>query len=308
MNRKWLAFFMVFVGALFLVFPNNVFHGAKMGLLLWFQTVLPALLPFMVFSDFMMKENITGYISNMVYPFFSKVFSISRKGSYAAVMGLLSGYPLGAKTTADLYRRKEISKREAQYLLTFCNNASPMFLLEYMGIGCMGAKNPLAVLGIIYLSALGSAVLSGLRPKRKDFSQKECSLCEKEKKLGVIQALDESILDSFITITKVGGYIILFSILAKIVEDVFPSVWEIKKVSVGILEITTGGQMMKNASMNREVRNILLLGLSAFGGLSSVAQTASVLNGTDLSVGKYMMAKGRQAVIAMVLGYGMYCL
>ena len=49
-------------------------------------------------------------------------------GSYALLLGLICGYPMGAKLTADLFREGKITKSEAQYLLTFCNNPGPVFI------------------------------------------------------------------------------------------------------------------------------------------------------------------------------------
>lgn len=94
----------------------------------------------MVLSNFMIKQNVTGAVSRVAYPVFARVFGLSKAGCYPAVIGLLSGYPVGAKTTAQLYREKMLSKSEAQYLLTFCNNASPMFLLEYIGVNCIACS------------------------------------------------------------------------------------------------------------------------------------------------------------------------
>lgn len=297
MNRRTLTIFVMGIGILFVLFPNNVSQGAKMGLNLWFYTVLPALLPFMIFSDFLVRKNITEYISNAVYPIFSRILGLSHAGCYPAVIGLLSGYPLGAKTTAMLYEKKIISRNEAKYLLTFCNNASPMFLLEYMGLGCMGLKYPAVIPVLVYLSAFLGTFLSGLRPGRYMGYDSEKEEKQKEE-ISVMTAVDESILGSFITLTKVGGYIILFSILAKIVEDICPVSSNIKYLLTGFLEITTGGEMIARGNMNPVWKKIVLTALTAFGGLSSVAQTASVLNGTDLSTVWYLKAKIKQMGIA----------
>lgn len=296
MNRKILTILLGMIIVLFVLFPNMICQGAKTGLVLWFDTVLPALLPFMILSNFMIKQNITESVSRIVYPVFSRLFGLTRAGCYPAVIGLLSGYPIGAKTTAQLYEEQMISKEEAQYLLTFCNNASPMFTLEYIGVHCMGLKYPVVLLGVIYLSAY----IGTLFFRKKHFEQGSCiqKSCTFQKK-SLIVSLDESILDAFVTITKVGGYIILFSILAQIVARLLPVSAFVKYIGIGILEITTGGAVLSEADISEGIRNSILAGLCAFGGLSSVAQTASVLGETDLSVGGYFLAKLLQAVFAM---------
>lgn len=299
MNRKFLAILLGVIIILFVVFPEIISRGAKFGLTLWFHTVLPALLPFMVLSNFMIKQNITGGVSRISYPLLKRAFGLSRAGCYPAVIGFLSGYPIGAKTTAQLYREDRISKEEAQYLLSFCNNLSPMFLVEYIGIHCMGLQVPVVLLFIIFLSGwLGSFLAGRKRFYRESTKGPKISCYQKQT---VIASLDESILDAFVTITKIGGYIILFSILAQLVSELLQVSAIIKYIGIGILEITTGGAVISEMCVSEKYLKSILVGLCAFGGLSSIAQTASVLVGTDLSTGKYLLAKIRQAVIAACL-------
>jgi sporulation integral membrane protein YlbJ len=295
MNRKTGIILLGMIVVLFVLFPNVICQGAKNGLVLWFDTVLPALLPFMILSDFMIRQQITESVSRLAYPFFSKMFGLTRAGCYPAVIGLLSGYPLGAKTTAQLYQKQMVSREEAQYLLTFCNNASPMFLLEYIGIHCMGLKHPAVLLVVIYLSAYAGSLLS----RQKHFSVGKCAepVCKGQTQT-IVASLDESILDAFVTITKVGGYIILFSILAQVLLELLPAMSFVKYIGIGVLEITTGSAVLSQAKLAAWVRNSIIAGLCAYGGLSSVAQTASVLEQTDLSVGKYVLSKLFQAVCA----------
>lgn len=299
MNRKFLAVLLGVVIILFVVFPGTISRGAKFGLTLWFHTVLPALLPFMVLSNFMIKQNITGGVGRISYPLLKRVFGLSRAGCYPAVIGFLSGYPIGAKTTAQLYREGRISKEEAQYLLSFCNNLSPMFLVEYIGIHCMGLKVPAMLLFLIFLSGwIGSFFAGRKRFYRENADSLKISRCQGQT---VIASLDESILDAFLTITKIGGYIILFSILAQLVSELLQVSAIIKYIGIGILEITTGGAVISEMCTGEKAMKSILVALCAFGGLSSIAQTASVLAGTDLSTGKYLLAKIRQAVIAACL-------
>ena len=133
----------------FLLFPQAVSDSAKEGLLMWFQIVLPSLLPFSIVSSVIMGLGLTERITGVVAPVLQRVFGITRSGCYAVVVGMLSGYPLGAATTAELYRGQRICKEEAQYILTFCNNASPMFLTEFIGVSCMGLHKPLIVLILV---------------------------------------------------------------------------------------------------------------------------------------------------------------
>lgn len=307
MKRKIMMLSLCLGILLFILFPEVVNRGAKTGLLLWFHTVLPALLPFMILSTFMVKENITGVVSRVAAPIFCRLFGVSRAGCYPVAIGFLSGYPVGARTVAQVYGQGMITREEAQYILSFCNNASPMFMLEYIGLECMNLRVPAQLCALLYLSAWLNALWTriGNRYHFRDREEK-AEIGISHRRGNWIASLDESILDAFVVIAKVGGYMLLFSILALWMENVLPVGDVIKYIGIGVLEITTGGALFARLTMAEWLRGGIFLGLCAFGGLSSVAQSASVLSDTDLSVKRYVLAKCRQMVIAFVLGAGWF--
>ena len=77
-----------------------------------------------LYIHFFVKKNITDSINKMAAPFFTEIFHISRPASYPALIGMLSGYPIGAKTVAQMYEEKQLDKAEAQYLLCFWIDSS----------------------------------------------------------------------------------------------------------------------------------------------------------------------------------------
>lgn len=329
-------------GALFilLLFPGIVSKGAADGLMLWFQVVLPSLLPFMVLSNVMLRLDVTASVGKLLYPVLHRVLHVSKEGSYAVTMGWISGYPLGAKVTADLCKKGRLDRREGQYLLTFCNNASPIFVLEYIAVFCLHRKMPVLFLFGIYGAAVLNAwlwyYLTVHRSPQRAVSSGACLevfapdclsttvecreyAAPSGKKAypagkkndvaagffswgngfaGVMQALDDGILDAFITLTKIGGYIILFAILAELAEKMLPVSEYSKGILLGVLEITTGGEFLKRLTLAGDGKLLLGIMLTAFGGFSSVAQTASVLQGSRLSTVRYILGKCTHAVIA----------
>ena len=93
MKRKIGILFAYLVIVFFVFFPETVCQGAKTGLLLWFQTVLPALLPFMIVSGFFVKKNITDSINKMAAPFFTNISHFKT--------GILSGFDRHAFRVSD---------------------------------------------------------------------------------------------------------------------------------------------------------------------------------------------------------------
>ena len=134
-------------------FPKLTLEASREGLLLWFRTLLPTLLPFMILSNFLIRFNCIEKILNPFRKIWAAILGLSPYGAYAYLLGLLCGYPMGAKLTADLYSQKFISKKEAEYLLTFANNASPMFICTFVVLECIGHEELLLPsFTILYLS------------------------------------------------------------------------------------------------------------------------------------------------------------
>ena len=105
--------------------------------MLWFYTLLPSLLPFMILSNICIKTGLLDKLFEAPKTFWKKAFALSPSGAYALCMGIFCGYPMGAKITADLYAEHRISKQEASYLLTFACFPSPSFLSSYLCVGLL---------------------------------------------------------------------------------------------------------------------------------------------------------------------------
>lgn len=209
-----------------LFFPRESLASAQEGMQLWLNILLPTLLPFMILTGVLIRTDMIGQRLTPMESIWQKIFGVSPAGAYAVLFGLLCGYPMGAKLTSDLYASRKISRREAQYLLTFTNHASPMFISSYLIHTCMnGQVSALEVfsllLGSAFLTMLcmrlwffrtGSRYTAGFSPIYT--SKKETS---SDSSPGAI--LDASIMNGFETITKLGGYILMFSILTACVQS-----------------------------------------------------------------------------------------
>ncbi|MDF2484953.1 MAG: putative rane protein [Herbinix sp.] len=298
---------------LMLIFPYDTFQGASTGLLLWFHNVLPNLLPFVILSNLMVQLNITRLLSKVFYPFLGRVFRLSPQGCYPIILGLLSGIPMGAKSTADLMKEQKIPLHEGQFLLGMCNNASPMFILGYIAITQLKLPQiKYALFAIIYSSAILSAVLLRFVMNRKSVTHRvhrepllhSMELVPKATpQRFTFDLLDHSIMNGFEVVTKIGGYIILFSILAQIIHTLGPDVGFLKALAMGLFEITTGISQICKSNLDINIKIVLVTVLTTFGGFSGIAQTKSVLGNQGLSIKSYIIVKLLSSTIALVLTY-----
>lgn len=294
---------MIFLFAVMLMFPEDVFQGARNGLLLWFETVLPTLLPFLIIVNIMQKANLIRHISRFVYPVLGPLFSVSPNGCFAVLTGFLCGYPMGAKVTADLVRDRRISSGEGAYLLSFCNNTSPGFMAGF--VVCQTIGDPSLVFGSMVIFLLVPVLLSFVF--RKIYLKKETrplpALISREHGRFSMDVLDLSIMDGFETITKVGGYIIVFSVFLELALKLPFAATLPGRLLLPFLEITNGVVMLESLPLPFAIRYSCIMGLCTFGGLCAAAQTNGMLNGSGLKIPPYIAEKLAAGTAASLMAY-----
>jgi sporulation integral membrane protein YlbJ len=310
-KNKLFKGFVLFFFILMFLFPYASYKGASTGLMLWFINVLPSLLPFIIISNLMVQLGIAGKISRILYPLLGRLFKVSPEGCYPILLGFLSGLPMGAKGTADLVATGKISKKEGNFLLSMCNNASPIFIMSFIGINQLRlGQIRWQLFGLIYGSSIISAIIyrsyQNIHDKKvriSTFNDNSLSFPISEYKTAKLSfdIIDKSIMNGFEIVTKIGGYIILFSILAQIINTIGTSFNLLKSIVMGILEITTGIDQICKLRISSNTKIVLISILTSFGGLSGIAQTKSVLGESRLSIKTYISIKLISALIAMLL-------
>lgn len=339
----------IFLFALMLLFPADTLSGASAGLLLWFRTVLPTLLPAMILADYLIRVGADRYISRLAARPFGLLFGVSPQGAYAVLVGFLCGYPMGAKTSASLLSEGRIDRREASYLLSFCNQPSPMFLTGFLCLSLLqtpegGAALVLPMLAGVYGSAFfisacyralrrmdrrlrqafafdeapspaaaahhaGDAV-SAAAPVSDAVSRRGAGNASSAKKAtdsSPLSLLEASMMTSFEVMVKIGGYMMLFSILEVWIQRLSLLGPAPQSVLMGFVEMTTGSRQI-SLTLALPWSAVLCCGVTAFGGLSGFAQTANVLKGSGLSCGRYFGWKLLQGALAAAIALAWFLL
>lgn len=279
-----------------LLFPETTINSAKRGLLLWYNSALPSLLPFIISINMLKRTMAPYYIAKLLQPVTKRLFNISGIGVFPIVMGMLSGYPLGMKLSCELYTENKIPKSQAEHLILFTNNSGPLFVIGTVGtIFLNSTKLGYLILVIHYISA----IIVGVITKKKYCS---CKPYYYYQNMSIAQMLSETITNSIETIVSIGGYIILFSIITGYIIPLFHSK-NIQAIVYGIFEITGGCSMISSKSV---IGYAIITALISWGGLSIHAQSISFIAKTDLSVIKYILAKALQALISFVLFIAVY--
>ena len=320
-----------FFNLIILFFPREIIQASKDGLQLWFTAVLPSLLPFIIGTNILISLGFVSFIGTLFEPIMYPLFRVSGCGSFALITGMTSGYPMGAKTVAQLRENNEINKFEAQRLLSFTNNSGPLFVIGAVGIGMLSsAKVGYFILLVHYLSAILNGIIfryykydkrkvtySNARIIEQAFINMHFSRNKDYKSFGKI--LGESISNAINTILLIGGYIILFSVIVEIfqvthmldfIRTIFMGNYTINEnlfngLVIGLLEVTNGCSLIAQAPSSK-IQILLLCSIISFGGFSIHAQAISFTSKTDINSYIYILSKFMHSVLAFILGFLLY--
>ncbi|MCH5344236.1 MAG: hypothetical protein J1E64_09365 [Acetatifactor sp.] len=255
---------------------------ALTGLNLWYEKMVPALLPFMILSGIMIRLRLTKGFTTALYPVIHPIFRVSRNVCYAIIMGFLCGFPMGARTVADLYERQMITKREGEYLLAFCNNIGPVYFLSFV-LPLIGRQLILPyLLGMYGLPFLYGIILryTTFRDLSADGTAVKASV--PLGKMTLLGEMDDAIHSSVQNILMLGGYMILFNLL-NLVPHIL--LGEVPQILSPLFEISGGLKFLGDSA---PLYTLLVL---PFGGLSCIAQTYSCIKKTPLSITAYTFHK-----------------
>ena len=294
-------------------FPRDVLSAAREGLMLWFNNVLPALLPFIVVVNMLAALGFVRLVSTWASPFMTTVFRLPGAGGFAFITGLISGYPLGAKTVADLCKAGEITSKEAQRLLAFCNNAGPLFIVGVVGVGLLESS---AAGYVLWVGHVAAALVIGIITRR------QATVCEKNKMSfsdrkglkkqvtfrqakgevpNIGKALGEAVKNAMEALLLVGGLIIFFSVIVRIMMIAIGDLpFMAGGVLAGVMEITGGVKTLSDTSAGvvTPARMAAIGGIIAFGGFSVHAQALHFTSGIGIKAGSYLFYKTLNGVIA----------
>ena len=144
--------FLVFTFCL-LIFSKSNLPAVKDGLNLWVNSVVPSLFPFFVATELLMHTNITHYFGLLFKNIMKPLFNVDGKCSFVFLMGIISGYPVGAKIACEFREQNICSKVECERLLSFTNNSGPLFIIGSVGIAMFGNVKIGILLLVIHLLA-----------------------------------------------------------------------------------------------------------------------------------------------------------
>ncbi|WNF35571.1 sporulation integral membrane protein YlbJ [Bacillaceae bacterium IKA-2] len=307
-----------------MIFPKEAFEASMRGLTMWWEVVFPSLLPFFIVSEFLIGFGVVSFLGSLLEPLMRPLFRVPGVGGFVWAMGLASGYPAGAKLTARLRQENKLTTIEAERLVSFTNSSNPLFIFGAIAVGFFHN----AALGIVLaLSHYLGNFCVGLLMRFHGRSEEIHLTTDKKTKMSLKVAVDllhqerlkdgrpigkilgDAVQSSVHTLLLIGGFIILFSVLNRLLTllDIstflaffvtvilaffqIPNELSLPLIS-GLFEITLGSQMASNASTATLFQQVVVTSfILAFSGFSVQAQVASILADTDIRFKPFFIAR-----------------
>ena len=311
-----------------LIFSKSNLSAVKSGLSLWANSVVPSLFPFFVATELLMHTDIVMQLGLLLNKYMKPLFNIRGEGAFCFIMGIISGYPIGAKIASNFRINNICSKEECERLLSFTNNSGPLFIIGTVGI--LMFKN--TTIGfLLFITHILACISVGIvfRFWKKNSSSKLSFSKQHEKNslknnicfsnLG--EVLAESITNSVSTIILIGGFVVIFSSiisifnasgLLNVINNIFSPITDFFNINssfsssffTGLLEITNGINSISNIPCKKISINIVLSAfLLGFGGISVFLQVLSIISKTDLSIKPYIYGKLLQGILSALYTY-----
>lgn len=304
-----------------ILFSTENLSATKSGLSLWANSVVPSLFPFFVATELLSYTNFSYFLGKFLKKIMRPIFNVPEEGCFALIMGIISGYPMGAKIIANFRKANTFSREECERLLSFTNNSGPLFIVGTIGISIFGNST----IGILLLIThiLGALTVGFIfrfwKSDQNTLSTYTTSSSVSNNDLtfaNLGEIIGKSITNSINTILLIGGFVVLFSVIISILNtchliDAFSNLIQpiFNLFSIpgkfgngfvsGIFELTNGLNIIGNIPEKKISINIILTAfLLGFGGLSVFLQVWSIISKTDLSIKPYIYGKLLHACIS----------
>lgn len=271
--------------------------GASKGLKLCVEVLIPSIFPFMVLSSMLVYSGLLELVSKPANGLCRYFYKLPGSAACVFIIGIISGFPSGAKTAALMYESRQCTKNEAERLAAFCNNAGMGFVINSAGVLMFQSQQAGLVL---FLAQLFSALISGYIISMSAQPSSGITKDRRLKQEPVTNIIVESVVSSAGTMVSVCGFVIFFSVCSSFLFATLPisSIPLAGGIIAGIMEITGGLRLLSQSSSALALPlSGLILGWS---GLSVFFQVASVLKKSGLTCRQYVKAKLLQGPLCLI--------
>ncbi len=297
--------------------PEEAIAGAKDGLTLCFNVIVPSLFPFFVLSSLVVDLGLAAYLGRAMEGLMRPLFRVSGSCATAVALGFVGGYPVGARTALQLYQQGLCTKTEAERLLAFCNNSGPAFILGVVGAGIFGDSR---VGLLLYLTHALASLIVGLLFRFYGGRRDRRARGTRPKPIQTVTlpaAFTGAVSRSLQSTLNICAFVVFFAVILRLLSAYgvltavarllslagFQAEWA-KRLVAGLLELSSGVASLQGGTgfAGRVSMAAFMLG---WAGLSVHCQVLSFLVDSGLSARVYLAGKLCHGLIAAGLTYAL---
>ncbi len=307
-----------------ITFSKDNLLAAKQGLNLWANSVVPSLFPFFIATELLCHTNIIYHLGNLLNGIMRPLFNVPGEGAFAFIMGIISGYPTGAKIVSNFKEKNICTMEECERLLAFTNNSGPLFIVGTVGISLFGDSKTGFLLLFTHILAcitVGFIFRFWKRKKHTYYRDYADSSMNSVSFGNLGDVLGSSIKNATNTVVMIGGFVVLFSVITSMLHNshffdiiIFFTSPLLANLGIdshfleglytGVIELTNGVQQICNLPTKNISLSILLCSfLLGFGGISVALQVLSITSKNGISIKPYILGKLLHANFALFYTY-----
>lgn len=270
--------------------PDVVSLSVQDSLNLCAKAVIPSLFPFMVLASFIVEFSIAKFFGKLIRPVTSALFNLPGEAGIVVLMGLIGGFPVGPKMTADLYKKKALTKEQAQALCLFTINAGPAFVIGTIGFSMLGN---IKYGTLLYISMVFASLFTGIfvcMKLPKPDKNKSTDSGSSNEAISFGDALCNAVNSGTASILNICAFIVVFSSIISGISSLIQNIDILKYISAA-LEVTQG---LRAISENTAISSTLLPIMAAmlsFCGLCVHAQVHNSLRTVELPYTKFILSR-----------------
>ncbi len=293
---------------LFAIYAGACLPAVAEAVSMFLKSVLPSIFPFYVCANLLLNSPVCIRAADKISPVTQKLFGISGCGSFAVLIGFVSGYPAGAKVSADMYSKKLITESEALTLSAFTNNCGPLFIIGTVGAGMLGNSR----VGIgLWLIHIVSAFFVGMlfRNRKSSYTGKNSSYPPNKPaalQVNTAALISNAMTDAMMSMIPIGAAIIFFAAFTALLNALGIIPAQVGWLS-GIVEITTGLSKLAFSDMPYTAKLCLISAISGWAGISVHIQVTGILTNAGLSCKKYIFGKLCHMAVSALITLGCVC-
>ncbi len=301
--------------AALLIYPTQAVDAAREGLRLCGNVIVPSLFPFFVLSNFCVEVGLIRHMGRLLEPLMRPLFRVSGTCASAFVLGIIGGYPVGAKTAISLYEKKYISRDEAERLLAFCNNCGPAFIFGVVGAGVF-ANSMIGLL--IYLVHICASVLVGLLFRFRGNRSASPRSSMRIETVSFSAAFTGSIRNALQSTLNICAFILFFTVIIRLlvlsgaISALATALATLllpfggtkpiaERLLIGAIEMSSGVASLSGAAGSLSDQLALAAFILGWAGLCVHCQVLSFLGSSGLSARTYLLGKLLHGVLSAVL-------